>query len=263
MASPQLENGHTQIANEILEAFCRAFPGGANAQVLLAIIRRTYGWRKREDAISISQLQEMTGLARRTIIYALQNLEAKRFITIKRQRGRGHVNEINNVSFQKNYELWVVQRKSSQWEKQLQKKRENYQQEVVQRKNGGSAEKLGSAENGQGVVQRNDKKGKFSAPTKERKKYTKEKSIYGEFENVLLTEQEHEKLRERLGGEAQEYIERLSRYLKSKSRRYNSHYATILSWKDKDAKEGKCGTAHNSRSLPERHSYTQSPKRDD
>ena len=280
MANPQLENGHTQIANEILEAFCHAFPGGANAQVLLAIIRRTYGWKKKEDAISISQLQGMTGLSRRAVIYVLQNLEAKKFITVKRQRGRGHTNEINTIALQKNHELWVVQRKAPQYENQLRKQREKYHKQVVQRKQGGAknpeieaknsgAGKMGSAKNGKRVVQRNDDTMQIFAPTKEtitKEKVTKEKYIkrkYGEFENVLLTDGDYQKLQEEFGGEAQEYIERLSAYMESKGKRYKNHYATILNWKRRDEKEVKSGKAHNSRSLPERHSYTPSPIRDD
>ena len=126
-AHPQLENGYTKIANELLEAFCRSFPSASNAQVLLAIIRKTYGWDRKEDSISISQIEELTKLSRRTVIYALQNLEAMRMVVIKRQRGRGNIHLINTLSLQEKYELWVVQRKSSQWGKQLRNKGVKYQ----------------------------------------------------------------------------------------------------------------------------------------
>lgn len=172
MAKPQLEDGHTKIANELMDAFCRSFPGGSQAQILLAIIRKTYGWHKKEDSISITQLCEATGLSRRSVINGLQNLEAMKMLIVKRQRGRGNVNLINTISLQKNYELWVVQRKSPQYEKQLQNQRVTYQQEVVQRKEG-------SAKIGKEVVQRNEENSEFFAPTKERKKYIQKKvSIY-------------------------------------------------------------------------------------
>jgi phage replication O-like protein O len=229
VAKPQLENGHTRIANEILDAFCQNFPGGSDAQVLLAIIRKTYGWNKKEDAISISQLEEITFLCRRTIINSLQNLEAKQMIVIKRERGRGKVNQINVISLQKNYDFWVVQRKSSQYEKQLQKQRLKYQQQVVQR-NEGSAKKQ------EKVVQRNDKKDKIFAPTKE----TIQKKLYkrkGGFSNVLLTEEEYQKLIERFGAEKTDrLIEDLSFGIKSKGYKYKDHYATILNWDRLDQK---------------------------
>jgi len=256
MANPQLENGHTQIANEILDAFCRCFPGGANARVLLAVIRATYGWHKREDNLSISHLEQMTGLSRRAVIYALQNLEAQKFITIKRLRGRNNVNQPNLIAFQKNYDLWVVQRNSAQYEKQLQNQREKYHTGVVQRNRG-------SAKNGQKVVQRNEKKCQFFAPTKEIKIITKDNDIippkrkYGEFQNVLLSEEELQKLKDKLGGQAEAFIEKLSAYMESRGKRYKSHYATILNWwrRDKEA----YAKNRNPREIPKPEEYTPTP----
>ena len=63
------------------------------------------------------------------------------------------------------------------------------------------------------------------------------KHKYGEFDNVLLTDAELDKLKARLADWA-ERIERLSQYLKNKPKKhYESHYATILTWAAKDAKE--------------------------
>ena len=56
----------------------------------------------------------------------------------------------------------------------------------------------------------------------------------GEFENVKLTEEELEKLKERFPYDWQERIDRLSAYMQSKGKRYKSHYATILTWARKD-----------------------------
>jgi len=142
-ASPQLENGYTQIANEILEALARVNIGYGNARILYAVLRKTYGWSKKEDKISISQFEEITGLSRRMVIYSIQNLEAKKILIVKRKRGRGNVNEINEISFNKNYEEWVVQRKSKQYQKALNNMKIQYlksKNRVVQR-NGGSAMK--------------------------------------------------------------------------------------------------------------------------
>ena len=102
-------------------------PGGTEGQLLWAILRKTYGWHKKGDSISIGQLAEMTGKSRRMVIYGLQNLEAKRMITITQNRGRGHINEINEISLQKNYDLWVVQEKSTQYSKVLNRRKELYQ----------------------------------------------------------------------------------------------------------------------------------------
>ena len=60
------------------------------------------------------------------------------------------------------------------------------------------------------------------------------KKAFGEFSNVLLSEQELNKLKTRFGEGANKYIERLSNYVESSGKRYKSHYATILAWAEKD-----------------------------
>ena len=70
--------------------------------------------------------------------------------------------------------------------------------------------------------------------SRNKKEIIKEK--FGEFENVLLSADELQKLKSKLGTETESYIERLSSYIASSGKRYKSHYATILSWTQKDAK---------------------------
>lgn len=85
---------------------------------------------------------------------------------------------------------------------------------------------------------------------------TPSKNQHGEFQNVLLTHDEYQKLEERFNQETNKLIENLSSYLASTGKRYKSHYATILNWKRRDKDEK--GKGH-SRELPT--SYT--PTRDD
>ena len=61
------------------------------------------------------------------------------------------------------------------------------------------------------------------------------KYIYGEFENVRLTEEELQKLMEKFPNDYQERIENLSAYISSKNKKYSSHYATILNWARKES----------------------------
>lgn len=54
---------------------------------------------------------------------------------------------------------------------------------------------------------------------------------YGENKNVMLSDEEYERLTERMGGiKRSEYIEKLSDYMASTGKKYQSHYATICSW---------------------------------
>lgn len=74
MASPQLENGYTRLANEILEALARIRIPGESRQVFDVILRKTYGFQKKVDAISLSQFVLATGINRQNIIRAIKQL---------------------------------------------------------------------------------------------------------------------------------------------------------------------------------------------
>jgi len=76
---------------------------------------------------------------------------------------------------------------------------------------------------------------------------------YGEFQNVLLTNEEHQWLKDKLQDKTDEYIERLSGYLESTGKdKYKSHYATILNWQRRDKESGKA----KGRGLPKTYTPT-------
>ena len=60
------------------------------------------------------------------------------------------------------------------------------------------------------------------------------KHRYGEYKNVLLTDEELEKLKERFPQDWERRIEDLSLGIESKGYKYKSHYAAILSWARRD-----------------------------
>ena len=76
--NPQLEHGHTRIANELLEAFVGYPFGGGELKVVLAIVRLTYGWNRRHCPIRQTTLARLTRLDRRQI---------QRVLTALRQQG--------------------------------------------------------------------------------------------------------------------------------------------------------------------------------
>ncbi len=54
--------------------------------------------------------------------------------------------------------------------------------------------------------------------------------IYGEYKNVLLSDDEHEKLKELCGEELQGVIDHLSSYIEMKGYKVKSHYLAIRKW---------------------------------
>lgn len=103
MASPQKENGFAPIANEILEAFARVPSIGSEAfQVLMLVLRRTYGFHQKEAEMSISFIAKGTGLSRRSVVRASERLVSKRIL----------VHEKSRLSLNKNYDEWVVSKRT-------------------------------------------------------------------------------------------------------------------------------------------------------
>jgi DNA-binding PadR family transcriptional regulator len=106
MSSPQLKNGYTPIANELLEQIIKyEFPqnGGHSAIIIwLLLARKTYGYSKKDDAISLTQFELSTGLSRPTIVYWLDYLVKALLLVKKQQTNNGYVYTIN-----KNYEEWL------------------------------------------------------------------------------------------------------------------------------------------------------------
>lgn len=60
------------------------------------------------------------------------------------------------------------------------------------------------------------------------------KLVFGDFNNVKLTPEEHSKLMQKYP-DYLDRIEKLSRYIAQTGRKYSSHYATLLTWAEKDA----------------------------
>lgn len=68
------------------------------------------------------------------------------------------------------------------------------------------------------------------------------KHKHGEYENVLLTDVEFEKLKAEFPNDWQQRIDNLSRYMKSKGAVYKDHLATIRNWARRDADRSGGGT---------------------
>lgn len=64
--------------------------------------------------------------------------------------------------------------------------------------------------------------------------FNQEQKVFGAFQNVFLSNKELSNLKTILSNQLENYIQRLSSYLKSTGRTYEDHEATILSWFYKD-----------------------------
>lgn len=107
MANPQCEEGFVRIATEIWDALCRIRIPGQVRQVVDVIIRKTWGYNKKWDWISLSQFSSLTGLRKPNIIRALHKAESMNLI-IKKDNGIILTDNGLGVSYciNKDYETW-------------------------------------------------------------------------------------------------------------------------------------------------------------
>ena len=100
MASPQKENGHLRIANELVDDFQRLHLSGNQWRLLWAILRFTYGWNKKTDHISLTSFEKCTGLDRRNLKRDLDILFSRNIIL------KDNSSYITQYGIQKDYTKW-------------------------------------------------------------------------------------------------------------------------------------------------------------
>jgi len=106
MASPQLENGFIQIAsgkeeNDILTALVKVELSGTEYQIVLWVIRKTWGFKKTEDWISLSQFEKITNKSRARVCEALKALVKKNILVKNTLLGK-----TTKISINKNFDEW-------------------------------------------------------------------------------------------------------------------------------------------------------------
>lgn len=104
MVNPQKEKGFTPIANEIVDKFCQYRLSGEEWLVLWVILRKTYGWNKKEDIISLSQFSIMTGMKRPSVIRAIKKLVTKKLLASNQKATKFG----NKYRFNKDFDSWHV-----------------------------------------------------------------------------------------------------------------------------------------------------------
>ncbi|MGR3808194.1 hypothetical protein [Pasteurella testudinis] len=58
--------------------------------------------------------------------------------------------------------------------------------------------------------------------------------LYGEYQNISLTDEEYKRLKDELQEHTDTMIDKLSRYIESRGKIYKNHYATLLHWYEQD-----------------------------
>jgi phage replication O-like protein O len=105
-AEIQIEDGeYTRIHNMILESLSSAPLNGSEFRCLMFLMRKTYGWQKKDDKISLQQWEDGTGIKRQNVWATLKTLEAKKVI-YSQDNGAG---KSKTYGFNKYAEQWVME----------------------------------------------------------------------------------------------------------------------------------------------------------
>lgn len=102
MANPQKENGFTGISNEIIEALSLTNLSGHGFRIVLLVMRKTYGYGKKEDFIALSQMMSGTGLSKTRCSQIINLLQLQKIVTVTENcNGIG-----KKYKFNKDFESW-------------------------------------------------------------------------------------------------------------------------------------------------------------
>ena len=220
MADPQLQNGYTKIANELLEALCRLNISGNEMRILLYIIRRTYGFNRSYAEMPLSEISAAVGIRKNHVSEVLNRLSAKNIIELHSNRGI----KPQTISIVKNYEKWAVESCTVLPFPKTGTVPENRNSTVPEIGNHTVPENRNSTvpEIGNHT---------FKEKFKEKKERGKERTPHGRYGNVYLSDDEINKLNQDYGKEhIRDYIQRVDSHVQSTGKPYNDYDATIRKW---------------------------------
>lgn len=103
MANPQLEDGYTRVANEILEAMAKVKLSPTQYRILFIVWRYTYGFSRKSHHLSLSFLAEATGCDRRSL-----QRDLKRLIDWNILVEYASKKQSRKIGFNKRFSQWTV-----------------------------------------------------------------------------------------------------------------------------------------------------------
>lgn len=105
MASPQIENGYTTIANEILDHLYKQPLNGTELKVVMCILRYTFGFRRKSHKLSVSFIAKWGSCDVSSVKRALKHLRAMKIVICINDEKRGVTAELK---LNKDYEQWKL-----------------------------------------------------------------------------------------------------------------------------------------------------------
>lgn len=103
MASPQVEDGFTRIANELLEALAQSEISSTKHRAILMIVRETYGYQRTAVTVGYHALAVKYKIDKAQLIRAMTWLVKHQYLTCERGET---ITSPNTWAVQKDYSRW-------------------------------------------------------------------------------------------------------------------------------------------------------------
>ncbi|MCX5804304.1 MAG: replication protein [Proteobacteria bacterium] len=104
MASPQKENGYTSLSNELFDKLISINISGQELRAAMFVIRKTYGFNKKDDYISLSQFCKAMNIKKIRASQVVNSLQLRKILTVKE-----NINGLTKMyRFNKDYEQWIT-----------------------------------------------------------------------------------------------------------------------------------------------------------
>jgi phage replication O-like protein O len=230
MANPQLENGFTRIANELFEAIYKAKLTGNQHNFIDMVIRHTYGYHKKESAITQEMITQELGYKNKGYISRLSDSLVDMNVLHKtEERGKPTIYSLN-----KNYEDWETNTPTSVIDSRV----KYYTPECI------SSITLPSVSGITPTGVETNTPTSVNIIKKDKDNYkekNKESKIFYS-DKVSFTEIEYNKLIERFGESVvKSFIEKIDNWKHlNKKNKYDSDYHAVINWiaRDKERNNG-------------------------
>jgi phage replication O-like protein O len=198
--NPQIEDGYTKIANELLDAIILHDFSKRELKIVLFVLRKTYGWNKKADVMSLSQILTGTGLARTHACKSVNDLVASK-VLLKQSHHKGQMIELN-----KKYKEWKCDQNGNSVTKTVMKCDQNGNKGVTKTGTTKDTSKNNTKEICIGILEYlNEKAAKRYKPTAANLKFISARLAEGFTEQDCLTVIDN-KVREWLHGDMNQYL---------------------------------------------------------
>ena len=185
----------------------------------LIFMANRFNWE--EFNVPISTLIVKSRMNQSAVYRSRNKLKQLGLIDFKERSGnQSAIYKINSVS-----EIYESQN-DKQFERQPERQPERHPERQSERQPERQSENIHKTKNHKLETKNQKEKSIANAIPKKRASM----KIYGEYKNVLLSDDEHEKLKELCGEDLQGVIDHLSSYIEMKGYKVKSHYLAIRKW---------------------------------